>query len=116
MGLISRVSSRTYRKKNSTKKTWLTKKTTKWPPPKLKNPTSESPFPLKAQKPSTKPAPKFAAEQKPSTIEVRMPRLKSRDHDQCQLEGCELLPEKLHVVKVLKPGTGTRCEFTNESL
>merc|ERR1712027_244054 len=108
MGLISRVSSRTYRPSILFfAQKWLnTKKTTKWPLPQLKNPTSESPSPPRAQKPSTKPVLKFAAELKLSTAEAKMPKLKSRDHDQCQLEECESPPEKLHAVKVQKPGTG----------
>merc|ERR1712050_424364 len=114
MGLISRVSSRTYRK-TSTYQLSPWKRKTKSPNNRSRSPTSGSPSPLKAQKLWTKHVLKSAVELRPSTAEVKTTRSKSKDHDQCRLEECELPPGKLHVVKVPKPGIDTRCESTSES-
>merc|ERR1739848_79919 len=116
MGLISRVSSRTYRRKTNLffASKWPIKRE-RLPNSRSKSPTSESPSALKTRKPSTRLAPRFAAELKTLTAEAPRLRLKSKDHDLCQPDECESPLERLHAVRVPKPGTDSKCESTSES-
>merc|ERR1739848_262103 len=116
MGLISRVSSRTYRRKTNLffASKWPIKRE-RLPNNRSKSPTSESPSALRTRRPSTRLALRFAAELKTSTPEVPRLRLKSRDHDLCQPDECESPLERRHAVRVQKPGTDSKCEFISES-
>merc|ERR1711879_227270 len=108
MGLISRVSSRTYRKQHLIfpKKPCLTiKKTTRWPPPQLRRATFESPSLPRTPRLSTRLALKLAAEQRLSTSVARTPRSRSRDHDLCQPDECGLPRERRRAVRVPRLGT-----------
>merc|ERR1712014_340685 len=91
-----------------------TKRRAKLPSSRWRSPTSESPSALRTPRPSTRLAPRSVAVPRTSTAEAPRPRSRSKDHDLCQPDECELPRERLHVVRVPRPGTDTRCESTSE--
>merc|ERR1712168_844714 len=119
MGLISRVSSRTYRFKKYKKiqpKCRTIRKMERLLM-HLKKTTSESRSAPRTPSLSTKLATRSLAVPRLSTPEVltRAAPSRSRDLDLCQPADFESPPERHHAVKVQRPGTDIRCEFTSAS-
>merc|ERR1712242_138038 len=111
------VSSRTYRfsTQKNLKPCPISRRKAKLPSNRSRSPTSESPSAPRTPRPSTRLAPRSAAERKTSPPEAPSPRSRSRDHDLCQRDECESPPERRHAVRVPRPGTDSRFESTSES-